>query len=608
QYATSGRISRRTTTVGTTTSFQGLEEQLDQSWNTFGLPATQSYPQCLSPAGCQAQSQARTLTYGYTNGLLTSIPSWASVIHYEPNGTVRVVEHSNNLSEVWVPDPKGMARPCRISAYWSLSALNQSSTDECGYSEPATPVWTTGRYQYDGSGNIKQIGSTIYTYDGVNRLREVTPGGGNTESYTYDAFGNRTTPLSTTQPCTFMPNGTFTCSTPSFLQIDADPATNRVKIWTYDAAGNATSDGLGGSSTWDGIGTMRSSLRGGHDLHFLYNADDERIALVDRIAGRNKTTFTLRGLGNELLRTFVDDETSGSQVWSWKEDEIWRGGSLLANVTPAGTKHLVLDHLGSPRAISTVSMVGVSVQSFSPFGMGGVAGSGSLMFTAHERDSATVGDSVVGHPDYLHARYYGPTAGRFLSIDPAMNLEKIIHEPDLWNRYSYVGNNPLKYMDSNGRERLERYHFNNVPTHSDPGNYWRMPLFFGTMLVGGPAVRSGWQTLVSFVLGNPQRSMQLVDAALSPPGSSTLPNPEGLGKEIGQRLAPQATGKMAAMAGEISGMRLSQAAAATAVKSAVEAMKLRTTGVMRIGENLVVGSVQPGMYQPVIVIDVNGVV
>ncbi|HWW62516.1 MAG TPA: RHS repeat-associated core domain-containing protein [Thermoanaerobaculia bacterium] len=481
-YAASGRISRRTTTVGTNATFQGLEVQLDQSWNTFGLPATQSYPQCLSPAGCQGQSQSRTLTYGYTNGLLTSMPAWVSAIRYEPNGTVRAVEHGNGLNEVWVPDPKGMARPCRISAYWSFSTLNQNAGDDCGWSEPTTPVWTTGRYQYDGAGNIKQIGSTTYTYDPVSRLHEVTPGGGNTESYTYDAFGNRTTPPSTTQPCTFLPNGAFVCTAPSFMALDADPATNRVKTWGYDAAGNTTSDGLGGTFSWDGIGTMRSSLSAGRDVHFLYNADDERVALAERIAGRNKTTFTLRGLGNELLRTLVDDETSGSQVWSWKEDEIWRGGSLLANVNSAGTKHLVLDHLGSPRAISTTSTAGISVQNFSPFGMGGVAGSGSLMFTAHERDSAALGTAVAGLPDYMHARFYGASTGRFVSPDPVLNIKKAMREPQGWNRYSYVINNPLRYTDPDGREHVLE------PGFTKPTSEWGEALRFDEQT---PAVIKG---------------------------------------------------------------------------------------------------------------------
>jgi hypothetical protein len=44
-----------------------------------------------------------------------------------------------------------------------------------------------------------------------------------------------------------------------------------------------------------------------------------------------------------------------------------------------------------------------------------------------------------------------------------MDLEEVVHEPQLWNRYSYVGNNPLKYSDPDGRERLQPYHFNRKP-------------------------------------------------------------------------------------------------------------------------------------------------
>lgn len=41
---------------------------------------------------------------------------------------------------------------------------------------------------------------------------------------------------------------------------------------------------------------------------------------------------------------------------------------------------------------------------------------------------------------YLRARYYDPGTGRFLSRDPLM----------IGNRYSYVGNNPLNYIDPYG--------------------------------------------------------------------------------------------------------------------------------------------------------------
>jgi RHS repeat-associated protein len=56
-----------------------------------------------------------------------------------------------------------------------------------------------------------------------------------------------------------------------------------------------------------------------------------------------------------------------------------------------------------------------------------------------------------GH-DYMHARYYNPTLGRFLSVDPVMADTS---SSQSWNRYSYVINNPVKLVDPNGETWLE---------------------------------------------------------------------------------------------------------------------------------------------------------
>jgi uncharacterized protein RhaS with RHS repeats len=48
----------------------------------------------------------------------------------------------------------------------------------------------------------------------------------------------------------------------------------------------------------------------------------------------------------------------------------------------------------------------------------------------------------------MHARYYNPTAGRFLSPDPLDGSQRF---PQSWNRYAYARNNPLKYIDPTGQ-------------------------------------------------------------------------------------------------------------------------------------------------------------
>jgi RHS repeat-associated protein len=178
------------------------------------------------------------------------------------------------------------------------------------------------------------------------------------------------------------------------------------------------------------------------------------VAIVERVVSggvpRNRTTWTVRGFNGELLRTYKDDSTTGSRVWTWEEDEIRRGSALLASVSAsAGTRHYVLDHLGSPRVIANQSGTILGRQSFAPFGGGGTSDGGMLQFTGHERDAATLGNSTL--PDYMHARFYNASWGRFLSVDPVLDLKQAMKNPQGWNRYTYVFNNPLRFTDPTGK-------------------------------------------------------------------------------------------------------------------------------------------------------------
>ena len=67
------------------------------------------------------------------------------------------------------------------------------------------------------------------------------------------------------------------------------------------------------------------------------------------------------------------------------------------------------------------------------------------LFTGKERDYET-------GLDYFGARYYRAEIGRFTTIDPALNVKGSLTDPQKWNRYAYVLNNPLKFVDRDGRE------------------------------------------------------------------------------------------------------------------------------------------------------------
>jgi RHS repeat-associated protein len=65
-------------------------------------------------------------------------------------------------------------------------------------------------------------------------------------------------------------------------------------------------------------------------------------------------------------------------------------------------------------------------------------------FTGKERDR----ESGL---DYFGARYYVSRVGRFTTIDPVYTWSENLADPQRWNRYAYGRNNPLRYVDPDGR-------------------------------------------------------------------------------------------------------------------------------------------------------------
>lgn len=68
-------------------------------------------------------------------------------------------------------------------------------------------------------------------------------------------------------------------------------------------------------------------------------------------------------------------------------------------------------------------------------------------FTGYERDNEI-------NLDYANARYYKPAHGRYTSVDPMPIKKRHLLDPRDFNRYVYVANNPLKYIDPTGEEKI----------------------------------------------------------------------------------------------------------------------------------------------------------
>ncbi len=115
----------------------------------------------------------------------------------------------------------------------------------------------------------------------------------------------------------------------------------------------------------------------------------------------------------------------------------------------------------------------VARQDYLPFGEeipADTAGrSSSLLFGAsdgvEQKFTGQIRDSETGM-DFFTARYYASAVGRFMSPDPA-NAGADLLDPQSWNAYAYVRNNPLALVDPMG---LCHMGADNVAYDDEPGD------------------------------------------------------------------------------------------------------------------------------------------
>jgi RHS repeat-associated protein len=177
----------------------------------------------------------------------------------------------------------------------------------------------------------------------------------------------------------------------------------------------------------------------GRSFIYGYNVEGERVAIRDLQADTFR--FTIRDLDNRVIREFIYE----NDAYSWDQDRVHANGKVIASVEVNGTRHYHVDHLGTSRIISDASGDRVVQNSYSPFGLL-VLGDGEdrLQFAGHERDSGTL--------DYMHARFYSPLDGRFLSVDPERYS---LADSQVFNKFSYVSNNPVRFVDAKGRFKTD---------------------------------------------------------------------------------------------------------------------------------------------------------
>jgi RHS repeat-associated protein len=164
---------------------------------------------------------------------------------------------------------------------------------------------------------------------------------------------------------------------------------------------------------------------GGTASTYVYNGDGLR---VSRTVGTATTSYTWDVAS--ALPVIIQDSAGNSYVY---------GLDLISRIDSGGNQEYHLyDGLGSTAQLADGAGAVAGEYNYDVFGsVRSHAGSATeWSFTGEQNDPTGL--------EYLRARYYDPTLGRFLSQDPFTGF---VISPQALNRYSYVANRPVHLVD-----------------------------------------------------------------------------------------------------------------------------------------------------------------
>jgi RHS repeat-associated protein len=279
--------------------------------------------------------------------------------------------------------------------------------------------------------------SVIYGYDALNRLISAVTAGSTTYaiwglSESFDRYGNR---LSQTVTA-----GTAPSNSLSFATAPAPPAnppggayTNRPDGYSFDASGNMLNDGSN-TLSYDAENCLTTVVNSSTGTS-AYNCDAHGVRVKKALQGSTTTAYVFSG-GKDIA-----EYDNGAAVNSPTREYIYLGGQLIATIQGTSTIYHHSDHL-SVRVTTDANGNKIGEQGHYPYGETWYASNTTtkFIFTSYERDSDSSND-------YAIARFYINRFGRFSCVDPLLGQPG---DPQTWNRYAYVRNNPINNVDPSG--------------------------------------------------------------------------------------------------------------------------------------------------------------
>jgi RHS repeat-associated protein len=396
--------------------------------NLAGSAATLTYP------------SGRTITYALDAAArpISAVDStgpitYATAAGYAPIGALSSL--TNGASVVSTLYFNNRLQPCRISVKNTGTApANCTDAVNIGNVLDFTYNFSLGTAN---NGNVTAITnnrdntrSQSFAYDSLNRIStaNTTSTTGATcwdEAFGYDSWGNLLTIGRITG---------YACSNEELLNASATPQ-NRVSGNTYDTAGDLTSIPAIATYTFNAENQLTSAA----GVTYTYDGDGKR---VKKSSGK----LYWFGMGSDPL-----DETdlAGNTNNTSFNEYIFFGGKRIARRdSSSNVTYYFSDHLGTARIVANSSGAPVDDSDFYPFGGERVytnSGPQNYKFTGKERDSESGLDN-------FGARYDSSQYCRFMTPDSHAIDSQRIADPQRLNLYAYARNNPLLYVDPDGKD------------------------------------------------------------------------------------------------------------------------------------------------------------
>ncbi|MCP4217613.1 MAG: RHS repeat-associated core domain-containing protein [bacterium] len=132
------------------------------------------------------------------------------------------------------------------------------------------------------------------------------------------------------------------------------------------------------------------------------------------------------------------------------KEYIYLGGRLIAEYQPPTGKYFyyMSDQINSTRMITDDVGNVVYSEAYGPYG--DVQKTWNATYDPKQKFSGKEREAY-SDLDYFGARYFDRHSRRFISVDPIINKKEALANPQLWNLYAYCRNNPVSYVDPDGR-------------------------------------------------------------------------------------------------------------------------------------------------------------